>query len=46
MCQEAARQFAGKGGIIINMSALTNATRRPERRMRKRSPPSGAPSIC
>lgn len=26
MCQEAARQFAGKGGIIINMSAVTNAT--------------------
>jgi 3-oxoacyl-[acyl-carrier protein] reductase len=26
MCQEAARQFAGKGGIIINMSAVANAT--------------------
>lgn len=26
MCQEAARQFAGKGGIIINMSALANTT--------------------
>ncbi|URK88740.1 SDR family NAD(P)-dependent oxidoreductase [Rhizobium sp. RCAM05350] len=25
MCQEAARQFAGKGGIIINMSATANA---------------------
>jgi len=26
MCQEAARQFAGKGGIIINMSAMATAT--------------------
>jgi 3-oxoacyl-[acyl-carrier protein] reductase len=26
MCQEAARQFAGKGGLIINMSAMTDAT--------------------
>ena len=25
MCQEAARQFAGKGGIIINMSAMADA---------------------
>lgn len=29
MCQEAARQFAGKGGIIINMSAMANAIPEP-----------------